>query len=201
MMFINVILAGLAAVATATPTAIERADGEVTPWEITRFTSRKYSPKSHTAWINITLSDPNEIKLQKVPHGYAVLPKFQAGCSWVWDWFEDPFPLDVETVCTPLGNDDIYGNLTMKLRPQGSDELSPGSLYVEIIESRTVTVLGTEYIRVWEGAIKFSTSENLHLGCGPSGRCGWNLQNKTVLIKQELTKSVGSCETAEVGGC
>jgi hypothetical protein len=197
----NTILAGLAAIATASTTPFKNATDALAPWEITHFSARKYSPKSHVAWINITVSDPNEIKLQKVPHGYAVLPKFQANCYWTWDWFEDPFPFDIETVCTPLEVDNIYGNLTMRLQWDGEYEPSPGHLDVEIIESRAVTVLGTDYTRVWKGAVKLTTSDNLHLGCSPSGRCGWNLQGKPVLIKQELIQSSGSCETAEVGGC
>jgi hypothetical protein len=201
MLCMNIILAGLAAIATASPTPVKNASDALAPWEITHFSARKYSPKSHTAWINITISDPNEIKLQKVPHGYAVLPKFQANCYWTWDWFEDPFPFDIETVCTPLGVDNIYGNLTMRLQSDGEYEPSPGHLDIEIIESRAVTVLGTEYIRVWKGASKLRTADNLHLACSSSGRCGWTLQGKPVLIKQELIKSSGSCETAAIGGC
>ena len=192
MLFTNVILAGLAAFATATPVAVNGTGDDIKPWEITNFNARKYHPKSHTAWINITLSEPNEIKLQKVSHGYAALPKFQANCYWTWDWFDDPFPLDIEKLCTPVGSDNIYGNLTMKIRPNDVEgELSPGTLDVEIIESRSVTVIGTQYIRVWEGVVKFRSGDNVRLRCSASGVCGWNLQGNPVVINQELTKSVG----------
>jgi hypothetical protein len=201
MLCVNMVLAGLAAIAAASPTPIKNATDALAPWEITHFSARKYSPKSHVAWINITISDPNEIKLQKVPRGYAVLPKFQANCYWTWNWFEDPFPLGIETVCTPLGVDDIYGNLTMRLQSYADYEPYPGHLDIEIIESRAVTVLGTDYIRVWKGAANLSDSDNLHLACSSSGRCGWNLRGKPVPIKQELIESLGSCETAKVGGC
>ncbi|KAF2996734.1 hypothetical protein E8E13_006184 [Curvularia kusanoi] len=145
MLSTTIILASLAAAITATPTAVKRADNTL-PWEITWFNANKYSPKNHNARINITISEPNEIRLQQTPTGYAVLPKFEANCHWSWDWFEDPFPFDKVMICTLLGNEEIYGNLTMTLRAIGEEDPSPGSVDVDIVEARSVTVLGTEYV-------------------------------------------------------
>lgn len=195
------IFTSLVAITAAVPTPAKRVDDELLPWEITNFSANKYSPHFSTARINITISDPNEIKLQKLPTGCTTFPKFEANCYWSWDWFKDPFPFDIETVCKTLGNDNIYGNITMTLRSKGDEEPSPGSLDVDIMESRTVTIFETEYVRVWKGVLQLRGGRNTRLRCSPSGRCGWNLQNKPVLVGQELIKSMGSCETAEVGGC
>lgn len=202
MLISNIILTGLAATASAIPTTFKRADSEILPWEITWFSANKYSLNAPTARINITISDPNDIRLQKTPTGYAIFPKIEMNCFWSWNWHEEPFPFNIETVCKSLGSDDIYGNLTMTLRSIDGEEPSPGSLDVDITESRTVTVLGTEYVRIWKGVAELRSGENTRLRCSLSGRCGWNLYNeKPIPVEQELVKSVGSCETAEVGGC
>jgi hypothetical protein len=60
MLCTNIILAGLAAIVTASTTPVKNATDALAPWEITYFSARKYSPKSHVAWINMgTLFFPN----------------------------------------------------------------------------------------------------------------------------------------------
>jgi hypothetical protein len=204
MLFTNALFAGLATLASAAPALVERqASNDVAPWQITNVAAFKPSGRpnsSPTSTLSVTLSNPNTVRLQKTPTGYAVLPAFKARCRWEWET-KSGMPYGVETVCTPVDTDNIYGSLTMKLSPGNGGSSPHGDFGLDIVESRDVTVLQTQYIRVYEGAVKLNTATNLNIVCGGSGVCSWGLKNGAVEVKQELTKSVGSCETASVGGC
>jgi hypothetical protein len=203
MLLTNLVLAGLAAAASAIPTRVERQipNNEVTPWEITYAVAGSY--KNTGGSVRIEFTNPNTYKVQRVPRGYAVLPSFDAICNWSWSG--DAIPEGVETTCEPQGQDNIYGNLTMTLRqgPNADAAIGQGNFAVDIKETRTVTIFGLEYIRVWEGRALFQSGDSWKLICGNSGQCSWSLPSnkRPYLIKQELTKSVGSCEESTVGGC
>jgi hypothetical protein len=203
MLLTNIVLAGLSAVATAAPALVDRqVTTEVTPWEINAVNAGRPSgrpgPVSNNT-LRIKLTNPNQVNLQRVPRGYTYFPSFVATCNWSWPSGGGP-PYGIETVCTPTEPDSIYGNLTMKLSP-GDGGAAQGDFNVDITEFRTVTVFQQEYIRVWEGAAKFKTGDNLQQICGGSGFCSWTLKKTPILVKQELTKSVGSCEESTTGGC
>jgi hypothetical protein len=202
MLFTNV-FAGLAAIASAAPTLAERqiADNEVKPWELTSVSSARYKSGLHS--IKVDLKNPNDYKVQRVPRGYAILPKFNATCEWSWNGASNT-PYGAETVCvTQSATSGIYGNITMTLQPgKGTDE-STADFTVDIKETRDITIFGLQYIRVWEASSSFLRGDNLNIVCGGTGQCAWSLSpdKKPFFVKQELTKSVGSCEESKVGGC
>lgn len=206
MQFTQIVLAALAGFATAAPAVVERqANNDVVPWQITAVSAFKPSGRPNSSpgsKLSVTLVNDNQYKLQKVPRGYAVFPKFTATCEWNWEAAKETLPYGVETVCTPTTPDSMYGNLTMTLSPGSGESLQPhGNFKIAIKEFRTVTVFQLEYIRVWEGAASFTTGDNLKQICGAGGACNWSLKNGPVSVKQELTKSVGRCEDSSVGGC
>ena len=199
----NLLLAGLAAAATALPTTLverEIPNNTVTPWEITSAVAS--SSTNGSARIQIDFTNPNTYKLQRVPRGYAVMPSFDSICTW--SWAGDAMPLGVETTCETQGRNNMYGTLTMTLR-EGSQPgvASQSDFKVDIKEARSVTVFGLEYVRVWEGQAVFKAGEAWRLGCGNAGQCAWSLpgDKRPYLVKQELTTSAGSCEESTVGGC
>jgi hypothetical protein len=207
MLFTNVLasLTGLAAVAAAAPTLVERQipNNDVVPWNITYAVSGRPAPRYPDAdrSISIEFANPNDYKLQRVPGGYTSLPHYNATCTWTWK--NDDVPFGTEAACVyKSATSKIWGNLTMTLQP-GTDDpaiAKQANFSVDIKETRANTIFGLEYIRVWEGKAAFGSS-NLKLICGNQGQCAWGLTERPLLVKQELTKSVGSCEQSTIGGC
>jgi hypothetical protein len=206
MLFTNILasLTGLAAVASAAPTLVERQipNNDVVPWSITYAVSGRPAPRYPDAdrSISIDFTNPNEYKLQRVPRGYTYFPHFNATCTWTWK--HDDVPLGTDAACVyKSGSSSIYGNITMTLQP-GADAAAnkQANFSVDIKETRANTIFGLQYIRVWEGKAAFGP-DNLKLICGNQGQCAWSLTERPLLVKQELTKSVGSCEESTVGGC
>jgi hypothetical protein len=206
MLFTNVLasLTGLVAVASAAPTLVERQipNNDVAPWSITYAVSARPAPRYPDAdrSISINFTNPNDYKMQRVPRGYAILPRFNATCTWTWK--HDDVPYGTEAACVyKSATSSIYGSLSMTLQP-GSDAAAEkqADFSVDIKESRANTIFGLEYIRVWEGKAAFGP-DNLKVICGNEGQCSWALTERPLLVKQELTKSVGSCEESTIGGC
>jgi hypothetical protein len=208
MQFTNILLASLAGLTAAAPTLVDREipNNEVRPWEITSASSR--SSRGAKYGITITLNNPNDYKLQRMPHGtvkpegYAIWPKFTATCDWSWSGTAST-PYGIETVCTTVATAPMDGNLTMTLRPGQGKDVSVADYAVDIKETRADTLYLQEYIRVWEGKTAFLRGDNLNVICGSGGACEWSLSptKQPLFIKQELTKSAGSCEKAPVGSC
>ncbi|OSS50471.1 hypothetical protein B5807_05103 [Epicoccum nigrum] len=182
------LLAGLASAAPALDA--RQVTTEFAPWEITAASSARRA-------LDITIKQPNTIRLQRVPRGYAVLPSFEADCAWTWEQSGSP-PFGVETLCTTVGENSAYGNFTATL--SGTDQ---GDLKADIKETREVTIFQQQYVRVFEGEQAFNEESGWKVRCGAGGACNWAFRGGElpVKVKQELTTSVGSCEEATVGGC
>ncbi|KAF1358942.1 hypothetical protein EJ07DRAFT_179091 [Lizonia empirigonia] len=197
MFFATFLLAGLA---SAAPTFISRqVTTEYAPWEITQVSGGSPSGRpgsSPNKTLSITINEPNTIRLQRVPRGYAAFSPYNTTCSWTWDRSSPEFfPLGVETLCSPV--DSTYGNFTMTLT-QGEAQ---SDFSVKIKETKEMTVFQERYVRIFEAEKAFKVGDNLRQICGGSGVCSWQLKYGTVEVQQELTTSIGSCEEASIGGC
>jgi hypothetical protein len=198
MFFTTLIFTGLA---SASPLLSRQVTTEYSPWQITEVSGFQPSGRPgndpHSS-LSITIHEPNTIRLQQAPSGYAAFLPYSTTCSWSWEGVAN-FPYGIETLCSPV--DSTYGNFTMTLS-KGSGVYSPqGDFVVSIKETKEMTVFQEHYIRVFEGKEAFKVGDNLLQHCGSSGVCSWALKNGTVDVKQKLTKSVGSCEESSIGGC
>lgn len=188
MLFTTLLLAGLASAAPVLDA--RQVTTEFAPWEITAASATKSS-------LDITIKQPNTIRLQRVPRGYAVLPSFEADCAWTWEQ-SGPLPFGVETLCTTVGENSSNGNFTATL--SGTDQ---GDFKVDVKETREVVIFQQQYVRVFEGEQAFNEEGDWKIRCGAGGACNWAFRSGElpVKVKQELVTSVGSCEEATVGGC
>lgn len=198
MLLSNIFLAG---VASAIPTLTSRqATTEYAPWEITGISaSRGGRPNSSpNATLSISIKQPNTIKLQRVPRGYAVLPAFEASCDWTWSKAE-ALPVGIETTCSTVGTTTTYGSFTMTVSGTSLDDFS-----VAIKESRDISIFQQQYIRVFDGEQALKRGDGVWVTrCSSGGQCSWNVvaESLPLKVKQELTTSVGSCEEATTGSC
>ncbi|KZM18855.1 uncharacterized protein EKO05_0006504 [Ascochyta rabiei] len=195
MLFATFLLTGLAsAVLAITPRQVTT---EFAPWNITNVSGGSPSGRpgsSPNETLSISIREPNVIRLQRVPRGYAAFLPWETTCSWAWDRAGTAnFPIGIETLCSPV--DDTLGNFTMTLS-QGE---SSSDFTVKIKETKEVTVFGTRYVRVFEA--EKALKDELFKTCGGSGVCGIQLADGPVEVQQELTTSIGTCEEASIGGC
>ena len=188
MLFTTLLLAGLASAAPVLDA--RQVTTEFTPWKITAASATKSA-------LSITIKQPNTIRLQRVPRGYAVLPSFEADCAWTWETAAS-LPFGVETLCTTVGENSAYGNFTATLSGTSQSDFK-----VDVKETREVTIFQQQYIRVFEGEQAFNEESGWKIMCGAGGACNWAFRGDEipVKVKQELVRSVGSCEEATVGGC
>jgi hypothetical protein len=199
MLFTLVLLTGLASAAPALHS--RQVTAEYAPWQITAVRAGAPSGRpgnNPNSSLSITINEPNTIRIQQAPSGYAGFLPYNTTCSWAWEGAVN-FPYGVETLCSPV--DSTFGNFTMTLS-KGSGGFSPqGDFVVNIKETKEMTVFQQRYVRVFEGEQAFKTGDNLRQVCGSSGVCSWGLKDGTVEVKQDLTTSIGSCEEADIGGC
>ncbi|KAF9698104.1 hypothetical protein EKO04_003694 [Ascochyta lentis] len=195
MLFTTLLLAGLASAAPAITS--RQIPTEYTPWEITNVSGgnpsgRPGSGSNNT--LSISIKEPNIVRLQRVPRGYAAFLPWETTCSWTWDRSSTSnFPLGVETLCSPV--DGTLGNFTMTLtRGIGNSDFT-----VNIKETKEVTVFATRYVRVFDA--EKTLKEELYKICGRSGVCSVQLVDGPVEVQQELTESIGSCKDVSIGGC
>lgn len=195
MLFSNFLLAGLA---SAAPTLTSRqVTTEYVPWEITAISAAKNGrPNSNpNATLKVNIKQPNTIKLQRVPRGYAVLPAFEASCEFTWPKIE-ALPVG-EVICTTVGDTSAYGNFSMTITGTSLDDFS-----VAIKESRDITIFQQQYIRVFKGEQAFKRDDGVwRIICSAGGQCAWSARGLPLEVKQELITSVGSCEEATTGSC
>lgn len=81
---------------------------------------------------------------------------------------------------------------------------SQADFSVAIKETREVTIFQQRYVRVFEGQQEFKLGGDFWRQiCGGSGVCSWQVKDGglPIIVKQELTQSIGSCEEASIGGC
>ncbi|XPS77779.1 hypothetical protein M3J09_009806 [Ascochyta lentis] len=199
MLFTTVLLAGLT---SAAPALISRqAATELNPWEITHASAGRPSgrPGSGTnSSLQINIKQPNTINLRQAPTGQAVLPSFEASCSWTWVTAGNNFPVSVETLCSRIGTKPgSYGNFTMML-----SGTSQADFTVAIKETREANILGQRFVRVFEGGQAFRVGDGIWRQiCGGSGVCSWQVADGSlpIEVQQDLTESIGSCE--DTGSC
>ncbi|KAF3048236.1 hypothetical protein E8E12_011418 [Didymella heteroderae] len=194
----------LAGMGSAAPAHVSRQDNttELAPWQITAASANSPSgrPGSSTiSGINITIKDPNTIRLRQSATGTVVFPSIEATCSWTWEGSAaNNFPDGVETVCTRTAvKPSSYGNFTMTLSGTSQRDFA-----FIIKETREVSPYGQRFVRVYEGEHAFSLGDGVwRQQCGGSGACSWQPATGVlpVEVQQELTDSVGSCE--ETGTC
>jgi hypothetical protein len=195
MLFSNVLLSSFASAAAAL--TARQVTTEYAPWEITAVSAaRGGRPNSDpNATLNINIKQPNTIKLQRVPRGYAGLPAFEASCDFTWRKIE-ALPIG-EVICITMGDSSAYGNFSMAVTGISLDDFS-----VAIKESRDITIFQQQYIRVFEGEQAFKRDDGVwRIRCSAGGQCNWSAGGLPLEVKQNLTTSVGSCEEATTGSC
>ncbi|KZM23617.1 uncharacterized protein EKO05_0007462 [Ascochyta rabiei] len=194
MLFTTILLAGLASAAPALSS--REATTGLDPWEITSVFAGRPSgrPGSGTnSSLRINIKQPNTINVRQAPTGQAVLPPFEASCTWSWVAAGKNFPVGVETLCIPGS----YGNFTMTLSGTNQADFT-----VAIKETREVNVLQQRFVRIFDGDQAFKVGDGLwRQNCGGSGVCSWQVAAGSLPIEvhQELTESIGSCE--DTGSC
>lgn len=195
MLFFNILLVGIT---SAAPTLTSRqVTAEYAPWEITAVSAaRGGRPNSDpNATLKINIKQPNTVKLQRVPRGYAVLPAFEASCEFIWPRTE-ALPVG-EAPYSTVGDTSTYGGFTMMVTGTSLDDFS-----VTIKESRDITIFQQQYIRIFEGKQAFKRDDGVWtVRCSSGGQCNWNAVSVPLQVKQELTSSVGSCKEASTGSC
>lgn len=86
MLLVTLFLAGVVSAALVLDTTLLGAcqvTTEFIPWEITAASAYSNGcPNSSPPTLDITIKQPNTIRLQRVPRGYGVLPAFEAKCEW-----------------------------------------------------------------------------------------------------------------------
>ncbi|KAF3043904.1 hypothetical protein E8E11_008583 [Didymella keratinophila] len=150
MLFSNILLTGLA---SAAPTLTSRqVTTDYVPWGITAVSAaRNGRPNSNSsATLRINIKQPNTIKLQRVPQGYAVLPAFEASCEFIWPKIE-VLPVG-ETTCSTVGDTSTYGVFSMTVTGTSLNDFS-----VAIKEFREITVFQQQYIRAFETPFQHSS--------------------------------------------
>ncbi|KAJ8113388.1 hypothetical protein OPT61_g4474 [Boeremia exigua] len=199
MLLPTILLAGLVSAAPALNT--RQATNDFLPWDITAASA--FSPSgrpgsSPESTVTISIKQPNVIRLQQAPTGYAGFLPFEATCRWSWTGGRTNFPAGAEALCSSEAGASTYGNFTMTL--SGTDQ---ANFSVAIKETREVTIFQQKYVRVYEGEREFTLTGDWRQSCGGSGVCSWSPLEGVLPIKvqQELTESIGSCEEATIGGC
>ncbi|KAF3048235.1 hypothetical protein E8E12_011416 [Didymella heteroderae] len=157
MLFSNILLAGFASAAPALTS--RQVTTEYAPWEITAVSAaRGGRPNSDpNATLKFSIKQPNTIKLQRVPRGYAVLPAFEASCEFVWPRTE-ALPVG-ETTCSTVRDTTTYGGFTAKVSGTSLDDFS-----IAIKESRDITIFQQQYVRVFEGYQAFKRDDGVWMG-------------------------------------
>ena len=195
MLLSNILLAGFVSAAPALITRQVTTDYAL--WEITAVSaSRNGRPDSNSdATLKINIKQPNTMKFQRVPRGYAVLPAFEASCEFTWPKIE-ALPVG-EVTCNTVGDTSAYGNFSMTVTGTSLDDFS-----IAIKESRDINIFQQQYIRVFDSEQAFKRGDGVwSTRCGAGGQCGWSAGGLPLELKQELTTSVGSREEVTIGSC
>lgn len=195
MLFSSVLLASLASAASSL--SPRQVTTEYAPWKITAVSAaRNGRPNSSpNATLKINIKQPNTIKLQRVPRGYAVLPAFEASCEFTWPKIE-ALPAG-EVICNTVGDASTYGGFTMAVTGTSLDDFR-----VAITEFRDITIFQQQYNRIFKGEQVLKRDDGVwSIRCSAGGQCAWSAGGLPLEVKQELTSSVGSCEEATAGSC